>query len=139
MTPPEAPGPWLSRLGPEEWLKAGLGELRRAEQAFAQRDFTRGIAGSKRAAGMALNGALSVVPNERWGRSYVEHLSALGQDEHVPGEVRSAAALLAELAPARGDVVGITTKSRVDEWLEAARTVMAHAYAVVHGSVGRPR
>ncbi|HVJ14298.1 MAG TPA: hypothetical protein VM686_02615 [Polyangiaceae bacterium] len=139
MTPPEDSGPWLSRLGPEEWLKAAIGELGRAERAFAQRDLTRGIAGSKRAAGMALNGALAVVPNERWGRSYVEHLKALSQEEHVPAEVSSAAALLAELAPARGDVVGITTRGRIDEWLEAARTVMAHAYAVVHGSAGRRR
>jgi hypothetical protein len=131
------PEPWLSRLGPQEWLKAGLGELTRAEHAFRERDLTRGIAGSKRAAGMALNGALLIVPNERWGRSYVEHLQALAEDEHAPAEVRAAAALLAELSPPHGDVVGITTKGRIEQWLEAARTVMAHAYAIVHGSAGR--
>jgi hypothetical protein len=138
MTPHDEARPWLTRLDSSEWLKAGLGELSRAERAFAERDLSRGIAGVKRAAGMALNAALLIVPNDDWGQSYVEHLRALGAQGGAPAAVCEAAKLLAELSPPRGDVVGITTARRVETWLEAARTVMAHAYAVVHGSAGRP-
>jgi HEPN domain-containing protein len=130
MTPHE-------ELTASQWLRAGLGELASAERAFQERDQARGIASCKRAAGMALNAALLVVPRERWGRSYVDHLGALGREATAPAEVRAAATLLAELTPRSTGVVTIITKSRVEQWLEAARTVMAHAYAVVHGSAGR--
>ncbi|HEV8246382.1 MAG TPA: hypothetical protein VGP93_11465, partial [Polyangiaceae bacterium] len=100
-------------------------------------DFGKGIAHLKRAAGMALNAALIVVPNDAWGRSYAEHLNGLARDRTVPEAVRAAAAELVALRAAHGDVVSLTTPSRHSGWLEAARTVMAHAYAVVYGSVGR--
>ena len=30
------PGDWLRKLSPDEWIRAGLGELKRAEQAYAE-------------------------------------------------------------------------------------------------------
>src|SRR5262245_50624698 len=79
---------WLFKLSPDEWIRAAMGELRRAEAAYAQKDARAGLAGAKRAGGMALNGALIVEPNDAWGRSYVDHLRALAHEETVPPRVR---------------------------------------------------
>jgi HEPN domain-containing protein len=84
------PNDWLRKLSPSEWIHAALGELKRAEVAYARGDTRAGVAGCKRAAGMALNGALIVVPNEAWGRSYVDHVAALARDESVPEAVAAA-------------------------------------------------
>ena len=91
----------------------------------------------KRAAGMALNGALSVVWRP-WGRTYVAHLLAIADDASVPRQVREAAKLLNEVPlEKQPDIVRLTPPSESQRWLEATKTIMAHAYAVVHGSVGR--
>ncbi|MEZ4227719.1 MAG: hypothetical protein R3B89_01065 [Polyangiaceae bacterium] len=127
------PTHWLFKLSPEEWIQAGLAELRRAEAALAGAQLPAAYAGLKRAAGMALNGALIVEPRE-WGRSYVEHLAALSQDSSAPEQVREAAARVAGLKAAPGEVVSLRTPKTEERWVEAAKTVMAHAYAVVHGS-----
>lgn len=130
---------WLLRLSPDEWIQASIGELERARAALASRNTPAAIAGLKRAAGMALNGALVVVPNEKWGRTYVEHLEALAEDEDVPREVRDAASTLVNLSQPGSGMVSLRTKSEDARLAESAETVMAHAYAVVHGTVGRPR
>ncbi len=127
---------WLFKLAPDEWIRAGLGELRRAEEAYKAKNARAGLAGARRAAGMALNGALIVEPNEAWGRSYVDHLLALSRDASVPPRVRDAAKLLVETPlPGQGSLVSIRTASSDEKILEAARDVAAHAYAVVarHG------
>jgi hypothetical protein len=81
---------------------------------------------------MALNGALIVAPNEAWGRSYVDHLLALAKDESVPARVREACAILNETAPpSAGGLVTLRTSSADERVLEAARDLVAHAYAVV--------
>jgi HEPN domain-containing protein len=128
---------WLARLAPEQWLRQGLGELSRAEARLKSHDRTAGVLGLRRAAGMALNGALSI-RWRAWGRTYVEHLRAIEADEGVPEAVRAAARLLnaAELERQPG-IVRLTPPSESAHLLEAAKTVMAHAYAVVHGSSGR--
>ena len=72
---------WLRRLSPDEWIAAALGELSRAETAWTSGSARAGVVGLKRAAGMALNGALLVEPDDAWGRSYVEHVEALSRDE----------------------------------------------------------
>ena len=88
---PDGPLPsWLSRQTPEQWLAQGLGELARAEQRLKAHDRTAGVLGLRRAAGMALNGALSVAWRA-WGRTYVDHLRALESDGGVPEAVRHAA------------------------------------------------
>ncbi len=73
------PDHWLRKLTPDEWIRAAMAELRRAEAAYAGGDGRGGSAGVKRAAGMALNAALIVEPDEKWGRSYVEHVKALAR------------------------------------------------------------
>jgi HEPN domain-containing protein len=79
------PSHWLRKLSPDEWIQAALAELRRAEERVKANDLTAGLAGCKRAAGMALNGALIVAPNESWGRSFVDHVAALSPREGTRG------------------------------------------------------
>lgn len=125
---------WLFKLSPDEWIRAGLGELKRAEEAYGQKNARAGLAGARRAAGMALNGALILEPNDAWGRSYVDHLQALVRDRVVPERVREAARLLVDTPlPGGGptSLVAIRTASRDEKVLEAARDLVAHAYAIV--------
>lgn len=129
---------WLFKLSPDEWVRAALGDLRRAEQAYAQRNARAGLAGARRAAGMALNGVLIVQPCEAWGRSYVDHLLALGCDDGAPARVREAAKLLTDTPlPGGGSLLAIRTPSSDEKVLEAARDVIAHAFAVVKRSEAR--
>ena len=113
---------WLFKFSADEWIRAALGDLKRAEQAYAQRNARAGLAGARRAAGMALNGALVVEPDEGWGRSYVDHLLALGRAESVLERVREAARTLTETPlPGAGSLVAIRTPSSEEKVLEAAR------------------
>jgi HEPN domain-containing protein len=125
------PEHWLRRLSPDEWIRAALGEVRRAEQAYARGDARAGSAGAKRAAGMALNGALLLEPNDAWGRSYVEHVQALARDPGAPEAVRAACAVLLEAAAPGHSLVGLRSKAGDARVLEAARDVIAHAWTVV--------
>jgi hypothetical protein len=129
---------WLTRLSAEEWIRQGLGELQRAEARISAHDRSAAVLGLRRAAGMALNGALSV-RWRAWGRTYIDHLRAIADDDaDVPVSVRDAARLLNDVpVDKQPNVVRLTPPSESARWLEAAKTVMAHAYAVVHGSVGR--
>jgi HEPN domain-containing protein len=125
---------WLFKLTPDEWIRAAMGELRRAEAAYAQKNARAGLAGAKRAAGMALNGALIVEPEDAWGRSYVDHLAAIarGVGPSVPDRVREACRILGETpAPGPTSLVTLRTASGENRVLEAARDVVAHAFAVV--------
>jgi len=123
---------WLFKLSPDEWIRAALSELRRAEEAYEGKNARGGLAGAKRAAGMALNGALIVEPNATWGRSYVEHVSAVAIDAAVPPRVREACReLLVTTMPGQGQLVTLRVTSTDRRVLEAARDVIAHAYAVV--------
>lgn len=128
------PGHWLRRLSPQEWIAAALGEFTRAKTAILAHDRTAALAGLKRAAGQALNAALLVRPNESWGRSYVDHLMAVQHDLSVPEEVRAAARQLLDPAHASREIVPLRTPAGDQLLLEAAQTIMAHAYAMVHGS-----
>lgn len=128
---------WLSRYSAEGWIERSLSELALAEQAFAERQPTAAAAALKRAAGMALNGALCVVPRNDWGRSYVDHLRAIAADNTLPQAVSAAAEAILQFAPQPGTFVLLRTPAKDERLLEATRTVMAHAYAVVNGTVGR--
>ena len=128
---------WLARLSPQEWIRQGLTELGRAEARLRTHDRVAGVLGLRRAAGMALNGALSVTWRE-WGRTYVDHVRAIAEDASVPSDVREAARVLCDVSLDRTpNIVHLTPPSEGARWVEAAKTIMAHAYAVVHGSVGR--
>ena len=122
---------WLFKLSPDEWIRAALAELRRAEEAYAKKNGRAGLAGARRAAGMALNGALIVEPNEAWGRSYMDHLLALKVDPSVPERVREASKILLETPLPGGELVALRTSGADAQVLEAARDIAAHAYAVV--------
>lgn len=133
---PQGPD-WLTRLAPEAWIRQGLAELGRAEARLRAHDRVAGVLGLRRAAGMALNGALRVVWRD-WGRTYIDHLQALAHDADVPAAVREAAQLLNGVPlDKQPGVVRLSPPSESARWLEATKTIMAHAYAVVHGSAGR--
>jgi HEPN domain-containing protein len=128
---------WLTRYSAQGWIERALQELSLAQRAFADRQPPSAAAALKRAAGMALNGALRVVPRNDWGRSYVEHLKALVGDDSVPSAVATAARTLLDFAPQPGAIAFLRTPAQDERLLDAARTVMAHAYAIVNGSAGR--
>jgi len=130
------PDDWLRRFSPDEWISAALAEVRRAEEAFRAKNARAGVAGCKRAAGMALNAALIVAPKHAWGRTYVEHVEALAKDDDAPEPVRAACLTVLGAPMPGGAVVALRTPSSDERVLEATKDVMAHAYAVVkkHGA-----
>jgi len=138
------PGHWLHRLDRDEWMSAALGELRRAEEAYARGEARAGVAGCKRAAGMALNAALVAepvagsaeggtarLPDDAWGRTYVDHLVALEKDEGAPEPVRAACKALIEAVPPGSNLLALRSRAGDERVVEAAKDVMAHAYAIV--------
>lgn len=114
--PGRDPSHWLHRLDAGEWLRAAGNELARAEEALAHKQQRQGVAGARRAAGMAWNAVLVAVEDERYGRSYMEHLKALAADERMPEAVRAAASALLD-APLATDVISL---GRGDTRLAAA-------------------
>lgn len=79
---------------------------------------------------MGLNAALRIEPRA-WGRSYVDHLRALADEPNAPEAVRRACHSLLETQMPGGPLITLR-RSRADETcLEAARDVIAHAYAIV--------
>jgi hypothetical protein len=125
------PSHWLYRLTAREWIQAALGELQRTEAAYQNHDARAGHAGVRRAAGMALNAALIYEPCEGWGRSYMDHLAGIQKDGEAPEAVREAARLLIETPAPGASLMMLRSKSGDERLLEAARTVMAHGYAIV--------
>ncbi len=122
---------WLARLPPRGWIDASLAELSRAKSAFASGDARGGALCAKRAAGMSLNAVLLLFPDERWGRTYVEHVAAAARDESLPPEVREAAAAVASVSPPGAGIVRLRSRASDDRAIDAARTVMAFALRVV--------
>jgi hypothetical protein len=125
------PSHWLFKLAPHEWIRAGLVELKRAETLYQEHNAAGGLAGARRAAGMALNGALIVEPNEGYGRSYVDHLRALEQDDAAPAAVREAAHVLLSTQPPGPKLISLRSVKGDERVLEATRDVIAHAWALV--------
>lgn len=126
--PPIQPDHWLYRLSVEDWLGAAETELRHAEEALVRRAPRPGVTHSRRAAGMAWNAVLVTAPDDRYGRSYMEHVVALAGDPGQPDEVRAAAARLRDTPAAPPQLVQL---GRPDlSVLEAARTIVAHARTV---------
>ncbi len=126
------PQHWLHRFTAREWIDAALSELARAEAAFASMDRKGGLAGCRRAAGMAVNGALACteVVDARFGVSYMDHVVALCEDATAPESVRVAARLLVQTPTPGGAIVVIRTVGTDERLIDATRTVMAHAYAL---------
>ena len=128
------PDHWLWKLSPDEWIRAAMNELRGAEKAYAMRDARGGLASCRRAAGMALNGALILEPDPTWKRTYIEHLQALAADERVPAAVRDACRALLAAQPPGPNLVALRSTAGDHKLVEAARDVVAHAYAIVNRS-----
>jgi HEPN domain-containing protein len=126
------PNDWLRKLSPDEWIRAALRELQRASAAYESGNTRAGAAGVKRAAGMALNGALLVAPNDAWGRTYVEHVEALVKDLSAPEAVRAACRTVLDASgPSSHGVVVLRTPKSHAAVVEATKDVIAHAWAVV--------
>ena len=94
--PGRDPTHWLHRFDAEEWLRAAANELARAREALLGKQQRPGVTGCRRAAGMAWNAVLvgRDVEDERYGRSYMDHLRALAGDTAVDEATRAAAAAL---------------------------------------------
>jgi hypothetical protein len=134
--PGRDPGHWLHRLDAAEWLAAAATELAHAEEKLSHRSVRPGVTHARRAAGMAWNAVLVIAPDERYGRSYMDHVVALAQtpddDAAIPATVRAAARLLRETpgTPAQLITIGKPDLSA----LEAARVIVEFA-----GSLTRAR
>jgi hypothetical protein len=85
---------------------------------------------------MAWNAVLIDHPDERAGRSYMEHVVALAADPAVPDEVRAAAGTLRESAAARPELIplGRPGASPDTALVRAARVIVEHAGRVVRPS-----
>jgi HEPN domain-containing protein len=117
------PTDWLHRLSADEWLAAAEVELHHAEEKLAARSYRPAITHARRGAGMALNAVLVRREEPRWGRSYMDHVVAIGADDGVPDDVRAAARLLREIPPAPPELVALGKPDR--RALEAARKIVA--------------
>jgi hypothetical protein len=128
------PNHWLFKMSPEEWIQAAIGELTRAEALYKERNAKGGLASARRAAGMALNGALIVEPRDSWGRSFVDHLHGLEKETDAPSAVRDACRVLLETQPPGPTLISLRSAKSDERVLEAARDVVAHALARVKRS-----
>lgn len=131
------PGPdpahWLNRLTPAEWLAAAVTELAHAEAAADRRATRVALTHARRAAGMAWNAVLVQHPDERAGRSYMEHVVALCDDPAAPEAVRAAARLLRESAAGRPALIKLAAPGSPPDhqFVRAARDIVEHATRVV--------
>ena len=103
------PNHWLHRLDAGEWLRAAENELLRAEEALLHKQQRPGVAGARRAAGMAWNAVLVQLDDaeaERYGRSYMDHLKTIAGDAREAEVVVAAARALVE-APLATNVIPI--------------------------------
>lgn len=127
--PPRDPDHWLRRLSVEEWLAAADNELRLCAEALGRRAFRPGVTLARRAAGMAWNAVLLLRPDERFGRSYMEHLAALAGDAGAPDDVRAAARELRDTAPVAPTLIALGAPTMAP--LDAAKRVVAYARRTV--------
>ncbi len=133
-----APPAEASSHTPRQRLGRALEELALARVSFAKRNARQGAVLCKRAAGLALNGALVYFPKETWGRSFVQHLEALRSDEDAPLVVREAATRLHAVAT-DPKVVILATNTWVTQCMEDTQNIMAHAYTLIaRGESSKP-
>jgi hypothetical protein len=127
------PEHWLYKHTPREWIHASLGELTQARNAFERKNGRAGLAGCRRAAGVAINGLLALkdVADERYGRSYMDHLAGLARDSETIAPVQQAADLLLQSPMPGGEVVVLRTVRSDERLIDAAETIMAHCLAMV--------
>jgi HEPN domain-containing protein len=123
------PGPdpahWLHRLTAEEWLAAAATEIAHAEAALARRATRPGVTHARRAAGMAWNAVLTAQPDDRFGRSYMEHVVALSGDATAPDEIRAAAQRLRDTPAAPPELLTLGKPDLAPA--HDARAILNHA------------
>jgi hypothetical protein len=124
--PGKDPDHWLHRLSADEWLHAADNELTRARAALRMKQQRMGVAGARRAAGMAWNAVLVVAEDEHYGRSYMDHLKALADDATVPEPIRLAARSLVD-APLEVKLVQLGAGDT--RLADAAAAIVEHARA----------
>lgn len=125
------PNHWLYRLDSAQWLAAADHELRQSREALRGKHHRPGLAHARRAAGMALNAVLVVQLDDRYGRSYVDHLRALRDDDTVPGHVREAARALLVAPIQQAPVVTLGAQGST-ALADAADVVVSYARRLVH-------
>jgi HEPN domain-containing protein len=106
------PHHWLHRLDEAEWLAAAEVELGHAAAALDRRAVRPAVVHARRAAGMALNALLCREERPAWGRSYMEHVTALCEDATVSEEVRAAARQLRDTPAAPPSLVKLGAPDR---------------------------
>jgi hypothetical protein len=123
------PGPdpthWLHRLTADEWLAAAATELSHAEAALARRAARPGVTHARRAAGMAWNAVLVTHPDDRAGRSYMEHVVALAGNATVPPDIRAAAERLRDTPAVPPELIKLGAPDLGPA--KAARAILEHA------------
>jgi hypothetical protein len=124
---PSDPTHWLYRLSPDAWLAAAETELLHCEEKLARRAARPGVAHARRAAGMALNAALALREDPRFGRSYMEHVVFLSQDEAAPDDVRAAAAPPALITLGKPDLAPLTAARRIVTYARSRVTALTAA------------
>jgi hypothetical protein len=127
MSAKKDPTHWLYRFSVEEWLAAADNELGLCEGALARRAFRPGVTHARRAVGMAWNAVLVLHLDERYGRSYMDHVAALAAAEGVPEEIRAAARDLRD-TPAAPPTLITLGKPNLQP-LQAARRLVDYARA----------
>jgi hypothetical protein len=133
--PEKDPSHWLLRLSPAEWLAAAATEIEAAQAALARRSYRPGVTHLRRAAGMACNALLWQGERPHWGRSYMEHVTALGADPALPAEIQAAARRLRETPAAAPALVSLARPGQLPddaaEVLRAGRAIIDWAAAEV--------
>ena len=131
--PGRDPGHWLHRLDAAEWLAAAATELAHARDKLAHRSIRPAVTHARRAAGMAWNAVLVTTPDDRYGRSYMEHVVALADapddDPAIPTELRAAARLLRETPAAQPALITIGKPDM--STAEAAERIVEYARGLV--------
>jgi hypothetical protein len=125
LVPGRDAGHWLYRLSVDEWLAAAETELQHSAETLRRRSFRPGVTHARRAAGMAWNAVLINSFDVRYGRSYMEHVTALATDAGIPDDARRAAQYLRDTQPAPPVLVTLG-KPDLNPW-EAARTLVDYA------------
>jgi len=125
LASPIQPDHWLYRLSATDWLAAAETELGHCEEALGRRAVRPGITHARRAAGMAWNAVLVMAPDEKYGRSYMEHVVALAADDAAPVPVREAAARLRDTPPTPPQLIQLGRPDLTP--LHAARTIIDYA------------
>jgi hypothetical protein len=127
--PDKDPAHWLYRLSVEEWLAAADNELGLCEAALERRAFRPGVTHARRAVGMAWNAVLvlqvQLQLDDRYGRSYMEHVAALATDDGAPDEIRAAARDLRDTPPAPPALIKLGKPNL--QPLQSAQRLVAYA------------